>query len=190
MGDTLDRRSRKTRESLHAAFVELLLEQGYETLKVGTVADRANVGRSTFYEHYRTKHDLLRASIVTPFSALADLTVPAASTARVTGLLRHFREHHQVARVLLSWPTRPLLVHTLAGLVGERLVRQMTGNSLIPVEAIARQIAEAQLALVELWVAGRPAMSLDAAAQALKDSARALVGAFEAGSFGGTHGAN
>lgn len=68
-----DRRQTKTRAALHAAFRSLVLEQGYETLTVGAVADMANVGRSTFYEHYRTMDDLLRASIQGPFTTLADL---------------------------------------------------------------------------------------------------------------------
>ncbi|MGJ9416453.1 TetR/AcrR family transcriptional regulator [Massilia sp. CMS3.1] len=172
----LDRRSQRTCAALHSAFVELLLEQGYATLKVGTVADRANVGRSTFYEHYRTKHDLLRASIVGPFSILADLVGPTGSSDAVTTLLRHFRDHQQVARVLLSWPTRPLLCQTLANLIVERLRRSPDGVARIPLELIAAQVAHAQLSLVESWVHGRPRLDLDVAADALRRTAVALAG--------------
>ena len=173
--ERLDRRRQRTLNALHIAFVELLLEQGYESLKIGTVADRANVGRSTFYEHYRTKHDLLRASIVGPFSILADLVNPPVSTGAVTTLLRHFRDHQQVARVLLTWPTRPLLSDTLAHLIVERLKRRPAGFPHIPLEVIARQIADAQLSLVESWVLGRPHLDLDAAADALRRTALALA---------------
>lgn len=177
--EMLDRRRQRTRNALHSAFVELLLEQGYESLKIGTVADRANVGRSTFYEHYRTKHDLLRASIVGPFSILADLVSPAVSTGAVTTLLQHFRDHQQVARVLLTWPTRPLLSHTLAHLIVERLKRRPAGFPRILLEVIARQIADAQLSLVESWVQGRPRLDLDVAADALRRTALALASAHD-----------
>lgn len=175
--EILDRRSRRTRAALHRAFVELLLEQGYEALKIGTVAQRADVGRSTFYEHYRTKHDLLRASIVGPFSILADLVNPAVSTGALTALLRHFRDHQQVARVLLSWPTRPLLGSTLAKLILERLTCLSSDAIRIPLEVSARQIADAQLSLVESWVHGRPYMDIDMAADALRRTASALADA-------------
>lgn len=175
--EMLNRRSQRTRAALQRAFVELLLEQGYEALKIGTVVQRANVGRSTFYEHYRTKHDLLRASIVGPFSILADLVNPTVSTAALTALLRHFRDHQQVARVLLSWPTRPLLGSTLSKLILECLTHRPTGFPRIPLEVIARQIADAQLSLVESWVQGRPHMDLEVAADALRRTAIALASA-------------
>ena len=174
----LDRRSKRTRALLQSSFVELLLEQGYESLKISTVADRANVGRSTFYEHYRTKHDLLRASIAGPFSILADLVCPSVSTEAVAVLLRHFRAHQQVARVLLSWSTRPLLGNTLANLIVERLERRPAGFSRIPLEVIARQIAEAQLSLVEQWVQGRPSLDIDVASDALRRTALTLASAY------------
>ncbi|WP_167094399.1 TetR/AcrR family transcriptional regulator [Massilia frigida] len=175
--EMLDRRSLRTRAALHGAFVVLLLEQGYDALKIGAVADRANVGRSTFYEHYRTKHDLLRASIVGPFSILADLVGPTRSTGYVTALLRHFRDNQQVARVLLGWPTRPLLGQTLADLIAERLKRHPAGFARVPHEVIARQIADAQLSLVESWVQGRPHLDLDVVADALRRTAVVLVSA-------------
>ncbi|NHZ64595.1 TetR/AcrR family transcriptional regulator [Massilia genomosp. 1] len=176
--DMLDRRSLRTRAALHGAFVELLLEQGFEALKIGAVADRANVGRSTFYEHYRTKHDLLRASIVGPFSILADLVAPTVSAGSVTALLRHFRDNQQIARVLLGWPTRPLLGHTLADLIADRLKRHPAGLARVPHEVIARQIADAQLSLVDSWVQGRPHLDLDVAADALKRTAMALASVY------------
>ena len=168
VNEALDRRSQRTRAALHGAFVDLLLEHGYEALKIDTIAARANVGRSTFYEHYRTKHDLLQASIARPFSILADLVEPACPIAPATALLRHFRDNQQVARVLLSWPTRPLLGQTLAGLIVERLKRRGVGLPRIPWEVTARQIAEAQLVLVEMWLQGRPGLDLDSAVEALR----------------------
>jgi len=54
-----DRRVRRTRERLHQALIDLVLEKGYHQLTVQDLADRADVGRSTFYSHYATKEDLL-----------------------------------------------------------------------------------------------------------------------------------
>lgn len=35
-------RGARRQRDLHSAFVEMLLEQGYETIKIGTVAQRAS----------------------------------------------------------------------------------------------------------------------------------------------------
>ena len=42
-----------------SAFVELILAEGYESVAVGDIAIRANVGRSTLYLHYSSKEALL-----------------------------------------------------------------------------------------------------------------------------------
>ena len=170
-----DRRQIKTRAALHSAFRSLLLGRGYDALTVGAVADMANVGRSTFYEHYRTMDDLLRASIQGPFTTLADLVDKPAAGDALLDLLLHFRENQQVARVLLTWPTRPVLASTLAQLIADRLRASSLAAPLVPAEVIARQLAEMQLALVDAWIAGRPAMLPDAVAQALGAGTDALL---------------
>jgi hypothetical protein len=83
----------------------------------------------------------------------------------------HFREHQQVARVLLTWPTRPVLGQALAALILDRLQCVDASPTLIPLEIAARQIADAQLVLVVCWVPGRPVCDVDAIAQALKAAA-------------------
>src|SRR3954469_23951916 len=54
-----DRRVRRTRRLLREALLALVLEKGYEAVTVQDVLDRADVGRATFYAHFRDKDDLL-----------------------------------------------------------------------------------------------------------------------------------
>ena len=56
---TPDRRVQRTRQLLQDALVSLILEKGYQKITIQDIIDRANVGRSTFYSHYRDKDDLL-----------------------------------------------------------------------------------------------------------------------------------
>jgi AcrR family transcriptional regulator len=55
----LDRRIQRTRHSLQEALISLILEKGYASVTVQDILDRANMGRSTFYAHFRDKEDLL-----------------------------------------------------------------------------------------------------------------------------------
>ncbi|MFI1461488.1 TetR/AcrR family transcriptional regulator [Nocardia carnea] len=59
---TPDRRVRRTRETLHRALIELMMERAYDRISVSDVIARADIGRSTFYAHYRDKDDLLVVS--------------------------------------------------------------------------------------------------------------------------------
>jgi len=54
-----DRRTLKTRKALSAALVSLMREKGYDAISVQEILDRADIGRSTFYTHYRDKNELL-----------------------------------------------------------------------------------------------------------------------------------
>lgn len=55
-----DRRSARTQRSLSGALVELITEKRFDDITVQEVIDRADVGRSTFYSHFRDKEDLFQ----------------------------------------------------------------------------------------------------------------------------------
>jgi AcrR family transcriptional regulator len=57
-----DRRVRRTRQALTRALMELVGEKRYGAITIQDLLDRADVGRSTFYAHYRGKDDLLLRS--------------------------------------------------------------------------------------------------------------------------------
>lgn len=54
----VNRRAQRTREQLQQALTELLTERGYDAIRVQDITERANVGRTTFYAHFRSKEDL------------------------------------------------------------------------------------------------------------------------------------
>jgi AcrR family transcriptional regulator len=56
----MDRRAARTRRALHGALISLILRKGYDAITVQEIIDEADVGRATFYAHYRGKEDLLR----------------------------------------------------------------------------------------------------------------------------------
>jgi AcrR family transcriptional regulator len=59
----VDRRARRTRDVLGDALVELMQERPFKSITVQDVLDRAEVGRSTFYAHYRDKDDLFLSDV-------------------------------------------------------------------------------------------------------------------------------
>jgi AcrR family transcriptional regulator len=59
----LDSRSRRTRDALGDALVGLMQERPFKSITVQEVLDRAEVGRSTFYTHYRDKDDLFLSDV-------------------------------------------------------------------------------------------------------------------------------
>src|SRR5262245_49469875 len=60
---TPDRRVQRTKTSLRNALMGLAREKPYPSIAVKEILDRANVGRSTFYTHFRDKDELLHSGI-------------------------------------------------------------------------------------------------------------------------------
>ncbi len=58
-----DRRRDRTRRQLREALFSLMLEKGYESITIEDITEKADLGRTTFYLHYRDKEDLLLGSI-------------------------------------------------------------------------------------------------------------------------------
>ena len=94
-GNAIDRRARRTRTALHEALMHLTVERGYDDLSVADIADRADVGRSTFYAHFTDKDDLLRSSL----AALRSILVQEQAATRhdgpdgLFGFTRFFTSH-------------------------------------------------------------------------------------------------
>ncbi len=58
-----DRRTRRTRLALQNALHSLLAEQGWDSINVQKLCERADVGRSTFYLHFQNKEELLASGL-------------------------------------------------------------------------------------------------------------------------------
>ena len=174
----MDRRARRTRAALTSAFAELVLSRGYEAVTIGEISDKANVGRSTFYSHYRSKEDLLEESLQRPSSGLAACVGGDATCAGLIPLLDHFREQRAVNRVFFEPPIRTIWVRALAGLIEPRLPRAVRGSGvrpLIPPALIALLVAEMQIALIVHWLTGRFALTSQVVAAALIANTHALL---------------
>ena len=58
-----DLRIIKTRKALYHAFEELMKSKSFEQIKVSDICNEALINRSTFYDHYNDKYDLLEEYI-------------------------------------------------------------------------------------------------------------------------------
>ena len=133
---SLDRRQEKTRQAITSVFMAMLFDQPYGAITVAAIAERANVGRSTFYEHFRTKSDVLSHCVAAPFSVLAGAVNAPEPAPALIFILQHFRENHSLGRVLLAMPTRTILMRVLAAEVEKCLPA-----TAFPAPLLASQIA-------------------------------------------------
>jgi AcrR family transcriptional regulator len=176
----LDRRTERTRAALMSAFVNVLLSEGYDAVTVERVAEQANVGRSTFYMHYKSKEEILRESMKRPSSVLAVIVGGNIPNDPIVFWMDHFYEQRRRNHIFFGGPVRTIWAKCLAELIEPRLaslVRHARGQPILPLPLIALQIAETQLALIGAWLNAKPGTKAEAVAEALIQSTRATVAA-------------
>ena len=175
-----DRRTARTRAALMTALADLLLSEGYEAVTVERVAERANVGRSTFYMHFKGKDDILKQSLMRPSSHLAVIVGRDLKPDDLLPILTHFQEQRRRNRAFFVAPMRALWVTCLAQMIEPRIAtvaRHAHARPVLPVPLIALQLAEAQIGLLTHWLTGKTAAKPEAIAQALIASTRASLAA-------------
>jgi AcrR family transcriptional regulator len=107
MDDTnrVDRRVERTRNTLHRALLDLVTEKPYDKITVQEIIDRANIGRSTFYAHFKDKDDLLQAGMrdlkFDIRSGLSDENAPNVLIS-VQHIFEHAAENYRPYRALMS----------------------------------------------------------------------------------------
>ena len=77
-GDSLtDRKRRRAKEAIRQAALDLFNERGFDAVSVTDIAERAEVGRTTFFRYFGDKQEVL-------FSEPAEMyDVPAAPAERI-----------------------------------------------------------------------------------------------------------
>lgn len=94
----MDRRQKRTREAVFRAFTELLSHRSYSSITVQEIIDAADIGRSTFYSHFETKDDLLRALCTEIFEHVFSDELMKERTHDFSGNVRDVR--HRVTHIL------------------------------------------------------------------------------------------
>ena len=149
MDHEADPRARRTREAILGAFATLALNRRYDAIRTADLIAAAGVGRSTFYEHFRSKDEVLVAAIEPVLHTLASAALGRASKAQVRAILDHVWEQRAVARMLFEGRTGDRLQRRLATLIAARLPATTT----MP----AMAAAAAQLAMLRSWMRGEVA---------------------------------
>ena len=157
-----DRRVTKTIASLRLALTELILEKHYDAITVQDIIDRANVGRSTFYTHFRDKEDLLIGDwkkFLGMLAAHIDLDGAAhGRLAPVEGLMMHLKDYHALYRALAKAGKSERLFSTGTEYLSEKIeekfaARQAAGDELSVPPAVCGHFLALQIfGLLKWWL--------------------------------------
>ena len=98
----MDRRARRTRDALGDALIDLMQERPFNSITVQDVLARAEVGRSTFYTHYRGKDDLFFSDVEEFWEAISTMIERSGEDSKRVAPVRELFTHVAEVKVFLD----------------------------------------------------------------------------------------
>ena len=162
----------RTREAIVDAFTALALRQRYESIRASDIIALAGVGKSTFYEHFRGKDEVLLDAIRPVVLALATAASGRAARSYVCETIRHLWDRRSVWRALLDSSAAPVVQRRLSETIRPHGLRAGLPDSTSILAA--KGAAAAQLAMLRSWLAGEVPSTIDDMTDSLIASSRLL----------------
>ena len=155
-----DRRTRRTKAALQQALRSLIFEKSYDEITVDDITAKADVGRSTFYLHFKGKDDLFRWSFECPheelLSELAEARRHDGNGLSFLGpLLRHVDGHRPVYRALAGTRARSIVAVQMRRLLLDlcaQSARERAAKDGLSHDLVARALSGFLEALIMGWV--------------------------------------
>jgi AcrR family transcriptional regulator len=155
----------RTDRALRDALVSLVHEKNYDSIVVREILERANVGRSAFYAHFRDKRDLLESGIqhmlrATPPSHQPTLPKRFEKALGFSGRVFNYVGRHRHGdvkmgrrgRVVLHDHLKESLVHTIADDVQACMPGGAAGRSRVPPTVLVEYIVTTFIVVLNWWV--------------------------------------
>ncbi|GAP05952.1 transcriptional regulator, TetR family [Anaerolinea thermolimosa] len=164
----LDRRVTRTRRHLREALMQLILEKGYDAVTIEDITERAELGRTTFYLHYRDKEDLLLESIeataqelyqqIYPEKGLQGLSSPQEGLHAIERVFTHAAANSLLYRIILKGGAASKVRHTILNFLSEAALPIFERNLPhpgvfpVPLKAVSSYFAASLLGFLTWWL--------------------------------------
>lgn len=164
----MDRRQQKTREAIFKAFSILLEKKSYNHITVQEILDTANIGRSTFYAHFETKDELLKAVCKNLFGHIIDSAIDKTHTHGLYSneevpqsvfchLLQHLQKNNNNVLGLLSCDNSDIFLRYFKDNLNELIQLQFVDynrklNQDLPQDFLVNHISGSFVEMVLWWI--------------------------------------
>ena len=160
----MDRRQQKTRKAIFDALGILLETRRFENITVQEIIDTANIGRSTFYAHFETKDDLLKAMCTDIFhhiftSALLQEFENEFSRGiqnlelKLGHILYHLRESKSNLKGILGGESGELFLHYLKQYLYDLFAKYIEEfDPLVPKDFLLQHLVASFAEAVKWWM--------------------------------------
>ena len=151
-----DSRRARTQRRIFGAFSELVQSQRYDSIQVADIVRVADIGRSTFYEHFDHKNDVLAKSIAGMMQVIAESLCGQGNRENLDLILEHIWERRALARIIFSGETQIIVSQVLTDRIRELDTRD---NKTVQAEHIA--LGSGTTEVLKNWVGGQLSINRD-----------------------------
>jgi AcrR family transcriptional regulator len=127
-----ERRRLQTRNLLIQAALQLVLDKGYDAISIQDITDRADLGRGTFYIHFKHKEDVFWTAfreIIQELEQAAhkelDRRMPQVEYYGLLNIYRHAAKNCDLYRVMLGRLGSAILTSRAQDLLAELFLRDI-----------------------------------------------------------------
>jgi AcrR family transcriptional regulator len=157
----MDRRVPRTRAQLQQGLCTLLRKKRYEAITVDDICTAANVGRSTFYAHFRGKDDLKRSGLESFHETLAERQTAGDGRNFEFSLsvFEHARDHADHYRTLVGGRGGTVALAKVRQMVTDLVRKELAASGAtmpeaMPSELIVQYVVGAYMAVLIWWLDG------------------------------------
>lgn len=139
-----------------------MIERGYESTTVQHILERAGVSRSTFYAHFRSKEDVLKASLqnlqegleLSRLQLIQSGEASPGSLAFVLPFLRHIDSHRSIWKAIVGRESGEIVDRQIRLMLAQSMRKDWQQHRLTPIvlEAKVQCAVGALMALIEWWL--------------------------------------
>lgn len=163
----MDRRQKKTRAAIFEAFTVLLSKKQYSKIIIQEIINEANVGRSTFYAHFGSKEELVRAFCEELFEHIIESAVDqshthgrysddAAPNSVFCHILQHLQKNDRNILSLFACDSSELFLQyfkiSLNKLIREQILLNIEKKNLsVPEDFLVNHISGSFVEMVQWW---------------------------------------
>lgn len=166
MARQLDRRVQRTRKLLRDALMALILEEGYDEISIQDITEKANLGRATFYLHFKDKDELLLEvmdQLIVDFMGQVPQLTEAhwrlEDTKTIVKLFDFAAEHFDLYRILIIGSGGITAARQLHRSIAENIQKYIQdevaargAEPAVPVDFIANHFTGSLLATIYWWL--------------------------------------
>jgi len=161
-----DRRVQRTRRQLQESLTSLILEKGYDAVTIEDITEQADLGRTTFYLHYKDKEELLMQSLEAVFDDLVAQIQERSIDEWVangqgpwTLAFQHAAENGRFYQIILSGQGGDAIKNRIQDYIAataqktiSRMTQDLGVTPLVPLEVLSSYIASSLLGLIAWWL--------------------------------------